>query len=78
MANGNLLDQPAIGLALAKVAATGNEAERAYAGLVVAIDAMRRAREQIRAGDPAGADATLSDLLQAHDFLLAPKTAMEH
>jgi hypothetical protein len=78
MADTNLLDQPCMGLALAKVAATGTETERAYAGLAVAIDAMRRAREQIRSGDTKAADATLSDMILAHDFLLAPKIGKEH
>jgi hypothetical protein len=78
MADTNLLDLPAIGLALAKIAATGTETERLYAGLAILIDTMRRAREQIRAGDTAAADATLTEVLQAHDFLIAPKVGREH
>jgi hypothetical protein len=75
---GNVLDQPALALAIVKIAATGTETERLYAALAIVFDAMRRAREQIRAGDLKAADATLSDLLQASDFLLAKKTGKDN
>ncbi|WP_395020199.1 hypothetical protein [Dongia sp.] len=78
MADRNLLDLPFLGPAMAKVALFGTETERTYALLAVAIDTMRRAREQIRAGDSKAADAALSEILNAHDLVLAPKNGKEH
>lgn len=74
----SILNRPGIAEAL-EVAAQralthGTEKDRLYLLHLVSIEVMRKARDEIRAGNASGADATLSEILNAHDLIVATQT----
>jgi hypothetical protein len=69
----NLLDHPNIEAALAECAEGATESERFFLLFTIALDMMRRARDQIAAGEGEAARKMLAEFLEPFDQMETPK-----